>query len=71
MSSSPETVPVSLTVREIEVLRLLAEWRSTRKIVDSLFISTITGRNHIQHILNRLEVRSKLDAGSFALRRLI
>ena len=69
LSAPSEKMQVPLTSREIEVLRLLADGRSTRKIADSLFISTITVRNHIQHILNKLDAHSKLEAVSFALRQ--
>ena len=60
--------PVVLTAREIEVLRLLADGTSTRTIADSLFISVTTTRNHIQNILRKLEVHSKLEAVALALR---
>lgn len=60
---------VPLTSREIEVLRLMADGSSTRKIADELFISTATARNHIQHIIEKLGVHSKLEAVSLAFRR--
>jgi PAS domain S-box-containing protein len=63
----PPQVP-SLTTREIQVLRLLAEGTSTKGIADSLFISVTTTRNHVQNILRKLDVHSKLEAVSFALR---
>jgi len=58
----------NLTAREIEILRLLADGAGTEAIADSLFISVTTVRNHIQNILRKLEVHSKLEAVSFALR---
>lgn len=61
-------VRAPLTAREIEVLRLMADGISTPKIADSLFISTITVRNHIQNILRKLEVHSKLEAVALAFR---
>ncbi|MBI3450103.1 MAG: PAS and helix-turn-helix domain-containing protein [Acidobacteria bacterium] len=63
--------PASLTGREIEVLRLLSQGVSTEKIADSLFISVSTVRNHVQHILGKLDVHSKLEAVSLALRNRI
>ncbi len=60
--------PAPLSTREIEVLRMLADGTSTRDIADSLFISHTTVRNHIQNILRKLEVHSKLEAVSLALR---
>lgn len=58
----------SLTSREIQILRLLAEGTSTKGIADSLFISQTTTRNHVQNILRKLDVHSKLEAVSLALR---
>jgi len=58
----------TLTSRELQVLQLLADGTSTRNIADSLFISHATTRNHIQNILRKLEVHSKLEAVSLALR---
>jgi len=57
-----------LTSREIQVLRLLADGTSTQDIASSLFISVPTARNHVQNILRKLDVHSKLEAVSLALR---
>jgi DNA-binding CsgD family transcriptional regulator len=65
--ASPEPA-TSLTSREIEVLRLLADGASTEDIAASLFISVPTTRNHVQNILRKLDVHSKLEAVSLALR---
>jgi PAS domain S-box-containing protein len=58
-----------LTDREVEVLRRLANGGSTHEIADSLFISVTTVRNHVQNILRKLDVHSKLEAVSLALRQ--
>jgi PAS domain S-box-containing protein len=60
--------PAPLTSREVEVLRMLADGTSTQEIADTLFISVTTTRNHIQHILQKLDVHSKLEAVATALR---
>ncbi len=65
-AQSPQSPP--LTSREIQILRLLAEGTSTKGIADSLFISVTTTRNHVQNILRKLDVHSKLEAVSLALR---
>lgn len=57
-----------LTLREREVLRLLAEGLGTQEIADQLFVSSATARNHVQHILNKLNVHSRLEAVALALR---
>jgi DNA-binding CsgD family transcriptional regulator len=55
-----------LTRREIEVIRYLAEGVRVRQIAQGLFISTVTVRNHIQAILRKLNVHSRLEAVSLA-----
>ena len=57
-----------LSAREREVLCLLAEGASTTVIARRLYISPATARNHIQHILARLRVSSRLEAVTLALR---
>lgn len=57
-----------LTPREREVLRLLAAGRSNEAIAAELFISQNTVRTHVQNILSKLNVHSKLEAVAFALR---
>ncbi len=68
MPSPSSAKPVPLTDREIEVLRLMADGISTSRMADSMFISVTTVRTHIQNILRKLEVHSKLEAVSLALR---
>lgn len=58
-----------LTPRETEILRLVADGRSTRDVAETLSISVTTVRNHIQNILRKLDVHSKLEAVSLALRQ--
>jgi PAS domain S-box-containing protein len=58
-SHPPGTI---LTHRESEVLALLSSGASTHAISNRLFISHATVRNHIQHILRKLAVHSKLEA---------
>lgn len=61
--------PISLTAREREILRCLAEGLDTPSIGKRLFIARVTVRNHIQSILGKLDVRSKAAAVAFAYRR--
>ena len=60
--------PPELTDREREVLALLADGSSTAEIAKSLSISPATARNHIQNILHKLQVHSRLEAVSYALK---
>ena len=58
-----------LTERELEVLKLLASGITTEDISNQLEITSNTVRNHIQHILEKLGVHSRLEAVVFAQRR--
>jgi DNA-binding CsgD family transcriptional regulator len=58
--------PVDLTAREKEILRCLAQGMPTAAIGKKLFISPVTVRNHVQNILNKLDVHTKLAAVVFA-----
>lgn len=57
-----------LTPRELEVLRALTEGLSTPDICERLFIAPNTLRTHVQNIMGKLRVHSKLEAVAFALR---
>lgn len=58
-----------LTRRQTEVLRHIAEGFRTQEIADNLHISVNTVRNHTQNILRKLDVHSKTEAVSVALRQ--
>jgi predicted ATPase/DNA-binding CsgD family transcriptional regulator len=59
---------LGLTPREIEVLRLLAEGRSTGEIAEMLFISPRTVSTHVASILGKLNVPTRSAAVALALR---
>ena len=59
-------VPTDLTGREKEILRCLAEGLSTAEVARKCFIAPVTVRNHIQGILHKLDVHTKLAAVVFA-----
>ena len=58
----------SLTSRELEVLRLVAHGKSNRDIAGELFISENTVKNHIRNILEKLQMKSRMEAAMFAVR---
>lgn len=58
----------TLTPREQDILRCLAEAMPTARIADKLDISPVTVRNHTQRILQKLGVHSKLHAVVHAYR---
>ena len=55
-----------LTRREVEVLRLMASGAGTRKVAEALHVSTATERNHVQNVLAKLGVHSRLEAVAYA-----
>lgn len=55
-----------LTTREREVLALLAAGGNNQTIADALVISPDTARTHVQHVLGKLGVHSRLAAAAFA-----
>jgi DNA-binding CsgD family transcriptional regulator len=57
-----------LTKRECEVLGLLAEGETTSGVASTLRISEATARNHIQRVLHKLHVHSRLAAVAVARR---
>ena len=58
----------TLSVREIEVLELVAEGLPNKAIGERLYLSVHTVRNHVQRILEKLQVHSKLEAVSVGVR---
>jgi two-component system nitrate/nitrite response regulator NarL len=70
-SAEEETVTLlvsQLTPRERQVLQLLVEGASGQAIAHALGISPNTVRTHVQSVLTKLQVRSRLQAASFAIR---
>jgi DNA-binding CsgD family transcriptional regulator len=57
-----------LTVRELEVLALVAEGCTNRQIADALFISVKTASVHVSNILGKLGVANRGEAAAAARR---
>ncbi len=57
-----------LTPRQIEILQLLADGTPQQDILDTLKVSPYTLRTHVQNILTRLGVHTKLEAVALAMR---
>ena len=60
--SSFQGAAAALTAREREVLGCLARGLSTTAIAEELSVARVTVRNHIQGLLQKLGVHSKLEA---------
>lgn len=58
----------ALTLREVEVLQELARGATNREIADRLIIAENTVKNHVSNILEKLNLRNRREAASFALR---
>jgi DNA-binding NarL/FixJ family response regulator len=59
----------ALTVREIEVLRQIAEGNRNRDIGEKLFITEETVKVHIKHIMEKLGASDRTQAIAIAIRR--
>jgi DNA-binding NarL/FixJ family response regulator len=59
----------SLSVRERQILTLLARGYSNRRIAESCHLSINTVRTHVQNVLIKLGVHSKLEAVALAVQR--
>ena len=58
----------SLTDREKQVLKLVAEGRSNKEVASLLGISVKTAMSHREHVMDKLNVHSRTDLIRFALR---
>ena len=58
----------TLTPREQQVMRLLAEGHSTKQIAEKLFISAKTVENHRSNIMSKLEVHTIMELVRYAAR---
>jgi two-component system nitrate/nitrite response regulator NarL len=57
-----------LTSREREALSRIAEGQSTKEIAQSMHVAHSTARTHVQNVLTKLGVRSRLQAAALVAR---
>ncbi|HTL87612.1 MAG TPA: response regulator transcription factor [Acidimicrobiia bacterium] len=57
-----------LTDREVEVLRLVAKGMSNKEIASELVIAENTVKNHVRNILEKLQLKSRMEAAMYAVR---
>lgn len=62
LSSECREGPVGLTPREVEVLALLFEGRSTKEVADQMFVSKRTVDYHLCRIYEKLNVSNRVQA---------
>ncbi|WP_461789065.1 LuxR C-terminal-related transcriptional regulator [Pedobacter sp.] len=55
------SLPQSLTKRELEILKLIAQGHSSNEIADLLFLSSLTVRTHRKNILRKTEAKNGSD----------
>jgi DNA-binding CsgD family transcriptional regulator len=60
------TTPGGLSLRERQVLRLIAAGKTNRAIADELFLSEKTVHRHVSHIFTKLDVGSRSAATAYA-----
>ena len=58
--------PDGLSLREVEVLRLIAAGKTDREIGDELFISARTVNHHVGNILNKTNTANRAEAAAYA-----
>ena len=59
----------SLTDRERQVLKLVAEGRSNKEVAATLDISVKTAMTHREHVMRKLGLHNRTDLTRFAIRR--
>jgi HD-GYP domain-containing protein (c-di-GMP phosphodiesterase class II) len=59
--------PAGLTDREVEVLRLIAQGKTSKEIAEALVITEKTAGHHIEHIYGKAGVSTRVGAALFAM----
>ena len=67
-SSNGSILHDTLTAREMEILKLIADGKSNKVIAEELFITIKTVKTHITNILSKLDVEDRTQAAVYAHR---
>jgi DNA-binding NarL/FixJ family response regulator len=59
---APASAPDPLTVREVEILQLVAQGHTNRQIADRLIVAVGTIKVHVEHILGKLGATDRTQA---------
>ena len=68
-TSTPKEFYDGLTLREIEILKLLAAGQANKQIAYRLHISEKTVRNHVSHMYEKLQIYDRSQAVLYAVRK--
>jgi two-component system nitrate/nitrite response regulator NarL len=61
---STAAIPIALTTRERQILELVAKGMSNKRIAIALSISHATAKNHVHHILEKLQVHNRTEVAA-------
>jgi len=67
LATPTPTAQEALSPRETEVLELVAEGLANKEIAAALSISENTVKTHVRHILDKLGLRSRTEAATYAV----
>jgi two-component system NarL family response regulator len=59
----------NLTPRELEILKMLSKGLTNKQIGHALGISENTAKNHVNNIIDKLEVSDRTEAATTAIQR--
>jgi ATP/maltotriose-dependent transcriptional regulator MalT len=65
-ATTEDGLPITLSTREIEVLKLIAEGKSNQEISAELYLALNTVKRHAYNIYAKLEVQKRTQAVSMA-----
>jgi len=65
--TGPDSAPPSLTARETEVLRLIAQGLPNRQIASQLGLGLRTVESHVSNLLGKLGLASRTEAALYAV----
>jgi two-component system, NarL family, response regulator LiaR len=56
-----------LTARELEIAKMIADGKDNQTISETIFLANSTVRSHVNHILGKLNLKSRSDLVRFVL----
>lgn len=64
-----EEAPSELSLREVEVLKLVAQGLTNKQIANSLYISENTVKTHLRNIMEKLHLTNRSQAAVYAFKK--